>query len=184
MQSRFDGGESPLQGSRAILPFHDEALCMHPASVASEGAIRVSEILVESLRWACPELYQGVQAPPALMDRLHKGAEPVWERGLLKDGKPARVLDSMMQDRAQSIGFKTLWDPLPEHWERNPTIIESRIVNGERYVCAHVRDKQRDLGVFPGVERDVWIEYVPEPLIKPPERPYTGGACAGGRYDD
>ncbi len=81
MDSRFTGMESPLYGSRAILLFHDEIISEHPESVASEAAIRQSEIMVEALRWQCPDLYKAVQAEPALMRRLLKGAEAVWQRG-------------------------------------------------------------------------------------------------------
>ncbi len=81
MASRFDGTESPLYGSRAILLFHDEIIAEHPKSVASEGAIRVSEIMVETLRWQCPELHDAVAADPALMGKLWKGAQAKWQRG-------------------------------------------------------------------------------------------------------
>ncbi len=81
MDSRFNGMESPLYGSRAILLFHDEIVAEHPISVASEGAMRTSEIMVETLRWQCPEMYEAVAADPALMGALYKGAEAVWERG-------------------------------------------------------------------------------------------------------
>ncbi len=78
MDSRFNGAESPLYGSRAILLFHDEIVSEHPESVASEAAMRQSEIMVEALRWQCPELYKAVKAEPALMRRLYKGAEAVY----------------------------------------------------------------------------------------------------------
>lgn len=81
MTSRFDGTESPLYGSRAILMYHDETIAEHPASVASEAAMRVSECMVEALRFACPELREAVVADPCLMLQLLKGAEARWERG-------------------------------------------------------------------------------------------------------
>ncbi len=93
MKSRFDGMESPLHGSRAILLFHDEIVSEHPISVASEAAIRQSEIMVEALRWQCPDMFDAVQAEPALMPRLYKGAEAVWERG---GKKPADSSDRLI----------------------------------------------------------------------------------------
>ncbi len=93
MTSRFANMESPLYGSRAILLFHDEIIAEHPVSVASEGAMRVSEVMVEALRWQCPELHDAVFADPALMTRLLKGAEAVWERG---GKKPADATDRLI----------------------------------------------------------------------------------------
>jgi len=81
MSSRFDGMESPLYGSRAILLFHDEIVSEHPISVASEAAMRQSEIMVEALRFICPKMYKACKAEPTLMGRLYKGAEPRYERG-------------------------------------------------------------------------------------------------------
>jgi DNA polymerase-1 len=83
MASPYDGHESPLWGSRAILLFHDEIVAEHPASVASDAAKRVSEIMVETLRFACPPMYKACKAEPTLMRKLYKGAEPVWENGVV-----------------------------------------------------------------------------------------------------
>lgn len=89
MSSRFDGLESPLLGSRAILLFHDEIVAEHPVSVASEGAFRVSEIMVEALRFKCPSMYKAIEAEPTLMPRLYKGAEPVYDAsGRLQPWEP------------------------------------------------------------------------------------------------
>jgi hypothetical protein len=77
MTSQFANSESPLYGSRAIVLFHDETVAEHPASVASEAAERVSEVMVEALRWHCPELRDAVVADPCLMTALHKGAEAI-----------------------------------------------------------------------------------------------------------
>ncbi len=88
MDSRFDGQESPLFGSRAILLFHDEIIAEHPESVASEAAIRVSEIMVESLRFRCPKMYKACKAEPTLIRALYKGAEPVWENDRLVPWEP------------------------------------------------------------------------------------------------
>ncbi len=79
MTSAYADGPSPLLGSRAIICFHDEAITEHPLSMAHDGSYRASEIFVETLRFACPHLYQGVKADPALMLRLYKGAEAVFD---------------------------------------------------------------------------------------------------------
>jgi hypothetical protein len=81
MDSRFNGMESPLLGSRAVLLFHDEIIAEHPESVASDAAWRVSEIMVEALRWQCPDMYDAVKAEPTLMRALYKGASPVYATG-------------------------------------------------------------------------------------------------------
>jgi hypothetical protein len=81
MDSRFNGMESPLLGSRAVLLFHDEIIAEHPESVASDAAWRVSEIMVEALRWQCPDMYDAVKAEPTLMRALYKGASPVYAPG-------------------------------------------------------------------------------------------------------
>ena len=78
MKSKFDGFESPLYGSRAIVLFHDEIIAEHPESVASEAATRISEVMVETLRFACPELAPAVKAEPCLMRKLFKGAKAVY----------------------------------------------------------------------------------------------------------
>lgn len=83
MQSQYDGIQSPLYGSRAILLFHDETICEHPESVASDAAKRSSEIMIETLRFSCPALYKAIAADPALIRALLKGAEPVWKDGIV-----------------------------------------------------------------------------------------------------
>lgn len=96
MASKYADGPSPLLGSRAILLFHDEVVSEHPESIASDAAKRQSEILVEALRFACPPMYKAVRADPTLMRTLAKGAEPVWENGV--------------------VGGKLLvWEPPQEH---------------------------------------------------------------------
>ncbi len=93
MKSRYDGGESPLYGSRAIALFHDETIAEHPESVAHDGATRISEVMVEALRFQCPELAPAVQAEPTLMRRLYKGATPRYARG---GEKPAGENDRLV----------------------------------------------------------------------------------------
>lgn len=79
MQSKYADGPSPLLGSRAIICFHDEVILEHPLSVAHDGAHRASEVMVETLRFACPHMFKAVKADPALMPRLYKGAEAVFD---------------------------------------------------------------------------------------------------------
>lgn len=57
---------------------HDETIAEHPESVAPEAATRVSELMMEALRFMCPELSKAVKAEPTIMRRLYKGAEPVY----------------------------------------------------------------------------------------------------------
>ena len=78
MTSKFAGGPSPLYGSRAIMLAHDETIAEHPESVAPEAATRVSELMMEALRFMCPELSKAVKAEPTIMRKLYKGAEPVY----------------------------------------------------------------------------------------------------------
>lgn len=77
--SKWDGGPSPLLGSRPILFAHDEVVPEHPEPVAHEAATRTSEIMEETLRVACPDMDPAVEALPTLMRRLYKGAEPRYD---------------------------------------------------------------------------------------------------------
>jgi DNA polymerase-1 len=91
--SRFARSGSPLLGSRPILFAHDEILCEHPDSVAHEGALRVSEIMVEELSWYCPDLAPACHAEPTLMKRWLKSAKPWYLKG---GAKPAGLDDRMI----------------------------------------------------------------------------------------
>lgn len=75
--SAYAGGPSPLFGSRTIVFQHDEVLPEFPESVAHDAVIRTSEIMVEELRYYCPDLADAVRAEPALMRKWYKGAEMV-----------------------------------------------------------------------------------------------------------
>jgi hypothetical protein len=88
LQSEFAGGESPLFGSRIPVFQHDELIGEHPRSVASEGALRISEVMRDKLRYRCPDLADAAAAEPTLMEKWFKGAEITWQHGLLlPDGK-------------------------------------------------------------------------------------------------
>ena len=89
MDSKFDGMESPLYGSRAIALFHDETVACHPEGVAHEAATRISEIMVETFRWECPRMREAIQAQPTLMRALHKAAEPVYVNDRLVPWEPS-----------------------------------------------------------------------------------------------
>jgi DNA polymerase-1 len=91
--SRYAGGQSPLLGSRVVAFQHDETLAEHPRSIMSDAALRGSEIMVRSLRLACPSMRPACKAPPALMSSWYKGAEPVWKRG---GAEPADDSDSLI----------------------------------------------------------------------------------------
>ncbi len=88
MTSAYAGGPSPLLGSRIILDAHDELITEHPESVAHDGATRMSELLVEALRFLCPDMKKAIRADPAIMRRWWKGAEAVFENGRLVPWEP------------------------------------------------------------------------------------------------
>lgn len=75
-----------LFGTRTILFAHDELVVEMPESIAHEAAHRVSEIMVQAMREFCPDV--AVEAPPALMRRWYKGADPVYVDGRLVPWEP------------------------------------------------------------------------------------------------
>ncbi len=77
---------SPLYGSRLILFAHDETVTELPEDRAHEAATRQSEIMVQAMREYTPDV--AVTAPPALMRRMYKAAEPVLHRGRLVPWEP------------------------------------------------------------------------------------------------
>lgn len=91
--SRYGGGASPLWGSRPIVFQHDEIISEHPSSIAHDAAMRVSEIMVEELRWYCPDLASACKAEPTLMRRWYKGASARYARG---GDKPADASDRLV----------------------------------------------------------------------------------------
>lgn len=82
-RSKYANGPSPLFGSRVIVFQHDEVLPEFPESVAHDAVSRTSEIMVEELRWYCPDLAPACKAEPTLMRRWYKGAELVKHRGII-----------------------------------------------------------------------------------------------------
>lgn len=68
---------SPLYQAGAVWNFvHDEILAELREEQASEGAKRISEIMIETAQEWCPDLR--FKAPPALMRRWRKDAEPIY----------------------------------------------------------------------------------------------------------
>lgn len=66
-----------LYGTRTILFAHDELVVEMPESIAHEASQRLSELMVGAMREFCPDV--AVEAPPALMRRWYKGAEPAFD---------------------------------------------------------------------------------------------------------
>lgn len=71
-----DGSLSPLYGTRTILFAHDELVVEGPEETAHLWAARLSTVMVESMREYTPDVR--VEAPPALMRRWWKGADPTY----------------------------------------------------------------------------------------------------------
>lgn len=92
-RSRYAGMPSPLLGSRPIVFQHDELLMEHYESTAHEAATRVAEIMVDELRWFCPDLAPACAVEPTLMRRWLKSAKPRWATG---GDKPANENDRLI----------------------------------------------------------------------------------------
>ena len=73
--SAYAGQRSPLYGSRCVVLYHDELFAELIASMAHDGATRLSEIMVRTLQEICADQTPAIKAPPALMMVWHKGAE-------------------------------------------------------------------------------------------------------------
>jgi hypothetical protein len=91
--SRYAGGQSPLYGDRVIVFQHDEILPELREDSAHDAARRVSEIMVDEMRHYCPDLAGAAAAPPALMRKWWKSAEPRYQRG---GDKPADGDDKLI----------------------------------------------------------------------------------------
>lgn len=79
--SKYAGGRSPLFGSRPIIFAHDEIIFEHPESIAHDAVTRVSEIMVDCLRYYCPNVAEACKAEPTLMRKWYKNATKVVHRG-------------------------------------------------------------------------------------------------------
>lgn len=86
--SKYAGKRSPLLGSRCIVLQHDEIIAELIESLAHEAAERLSEIMVRALQECCEDMAPVIKAPPALMPRWYKSAEPLYHYGRLVPWTP------------------------------------------------------------------------------------------------
>ena len=77
IRSAYANGPSPLLGSRMVVLQHDELITDHDEDTAHDAATRVSEIMVNELRFYCPDVADACAAEPALMFRWNKEAKTV-----------------------------------------------------------------------------------------------------------
>jgi hypothetical protein len=77
LPSAYAGGQSPLYGSHIPAFQHDEMLGEHPRSVAHEGAMRISEVMRDKMRYRCQDVADAAEAEPTLMPRWYKSATKV-----------------------------------------------------------------------------------------------------------
>lgn len=98
--SKYAGAQSPLFGSRPIVFAHDEIIFEHPESVAHDAVMRVSEIMVEELRFYCPDVAKACKAEPTLMRKWFKGATKVVHRGRVVPWEPNHNEKTCLECRA------------------------------------------------------------------------------------
>ncbi len=80
---------SPMYGCRTLLFAHDELIVEMPIEKAHEAAMRLSEIMVESMKIYTPDVV--IEAPPALMTTWTKAADPCFDaNGRLIPWEPKR----------------------------------------------------------------------------------------------
>jgi DNA polymerase-1 len=85
-----DGSRSPLfNTTRPILFAHDEIVSEMDEETAHAAATRQSEVQVAEMRTVTPDVK--VEAPPALMFRWYKNAEPVYRNERLVPWEPKEV---------------------------------------------------------------------------------------------
>lgn len=84
---RMENGErSPLYGCRIILFAHDELIVEGDEGTAHLWAPRISTVMIASMREYTPDV--AVEAPPALMARWWKAAEPLYRNAAGEICKP------------------------------------------------------------------------------------------------
>lgn len=88
--SAYAGGPSPLYSNRVIVFQHDECLAEIMRQyqrvwndrtfsfTSHDGSTRLSELMERALQLTCPDLAPKCKAPPALMPRWYKAAEPMY----------------------------------------------------------------------------------------------------------
>lgn len=107
-RSAYVGGSSPLLGHRPIVFAHDEIILEHPESEAHDGAMRVSEIMVEEMMFYCPDLVKACAAEPTLMRRWYKGASTTWQHGSLDPTTGKRDRSKRAKDQSDKL---VPWEP-------------------------------------------------------------------------
>lgn len=88
VKSPYAGMQSPLYGSHLIVFQHDEVIPELVESQMHDAAVRLSEVMVDSMRFYCPDLVSAAKAPPSLMRKWFKSAEPVYSNGKLIPWEP------------------------------------------------------------------------------------------------
>lgn len=79
---------SPAFGSRPVAFIHDQILSEVPEDRAAPAAERIAEVMRDAMAELIPDVPIG--ASPALMRRWYKGAEPVYENGILVPWEPGQ----------------------------------------------------------------------------------------------
>lgn len=87
-RSAYAGIQSPLYGSHVVVFQHDELIPELIEDNAHDAAMRISEVMIEEMQFYCPDLAPAAKAPPALMRRWLKSAEPVFSNGRLVPWEP------------------------------------------------------------------------------------------------
>lgn len=87
-KSAYSGIQSPLYGSHIIVFQHDEIIPELLEDNAHDAAMRISEVMIEEMMHYCPDLTPAAKAPPALMRKWFKSAEPTFSHGRLVPWEP------------------------------------------------------------------------------------------------
>lgn len=87
-RSDYAGIQSPLYGSHVLVFLHDEILPELIEDNAHDAATRISEIMIEEMQYFCPDLAAAAKAPPCLMRKWYKEAQPVYSNGRLVPWEP------------------------------------------------------------------------------------------------
>lgn len=75
--SPYAGMQSPLFGSRLPIFAHDELLGEHPRSMGHDASTRIAHVMLDVMRYVCPDLAQAAEVKPTLMAAWDKRAEMV-----------------------------------------------------------------------------------------------------------
>lgn len=76
-RSKYAGGPSPLFGHGIRVFAHDELLGEHPRGEAHDGSTRITEVMVDVMRYYCPDVADAAKVDPTLMNEWTKGADKV-----------------------------------------------------------------------------------------------------------